>query len=364
MADQQSDQAALSNAVKTFYSKMILKDFEANTVFYAECPVKETIPLHISDTIQFTRYRKVDALYKDNTDEFTAQQLYLSSEVINVTLKERDGYIQLSRKLSLIGISSPLTQASNKIKAAAQRSLDKLVRNGIGMCVADVASATAVNMDNLAIDGGSLSSTSGTARLWSHDASVSGDRFPMYANKTRVAQSALVESIGSTALTVKSIMDGVTTLAEKNVDPMGDGYYRLIVHPRAMYQVKTSTAYKGWTAPTNDKEMRANPADDGFIGQTKIMSSTLAYNYPLSGNTLKDSSGSLFCSLLFGDEAYGCANISGHGGAKGFEFFLKESGNQSTNDPTSQKKQAAFSIYAASKVLNKSAGLWILSTEI
>lgn len=361
MADQQSTNAAISDAVKTYYSKFILKDFTAKTVWYRECPVKETIPRNISDTVQFTRYKKVNALYADNTDEFTAQQLYLSSEVVNVSLKERDGYIQLSRKLSLIGISNPLTQAADKIKNSAARSLDTLIRNGIGMAVADISTVSAVNMDNLAIDGGTLNSTGSSCRLWSAD--TTGDRFPMYANKTRVAQSALVQSIASTALSVKTIFDGVTTLATKNVDPLGDGYYRLIVHPRAMYQVKTSAAFKGWNAYTSNDELKKNPADDGFVGQTKIITTTLAYNYPLSGDTMYESSGSLFCSLLFGDEAYGCASLAGTGGAKGFDFFLKQSGSQTTSDPTNQKRQAAFSIFNNSKVLNKSAGLWLLSTE-
>lgn len=363
MADQQSTNAAISNAVKTYYTKFILKDFVPKTVWYRECPVKETIPRNISDTVQFTRYKKVNALYADNSDEFTAQQLYLSSEVVNVSLKERDGYIQLSRKLSLVGISNPLTQAAEKIKNSAARSLDKLVRNGIGMAVANQAEASSINMDNLAIDGGTLLSSGVTARLWSHDQATSGDRFPMYANKTRVAQSALVTSIASTALSVKTIFDGVTTLATKNVDPLSDGYYRLITHPRAMYQVKTSSAYKGWNSYTSNEELKKNPADDGFVGQTKIITTTLAYNYPLSGDTLKESSGSLFCSLLFGDEAYGCASLAGTGGAKGFDFFLKQSGDQTTSDPTNQKRQAAFSIFNNSKVLNKSAGLWLLSTE-
>ena len=117
MADQQSDQAALSNAVKTFYTKNILKDFEARTVFYGEAPYRETIPRGISDTVQFTRYRKISPLFANNTDQFTATQMYLSSEVLSVTLNERDGYVQLSRKLSLVGISNPLTQAAKKVKS-------------------------------------------------------------------------------------------------------------------------------------------------------------------------------------------------------------------------------------------------------
>ncbi len=88
MADQQSDHASITAVVGTFYSKKILQDFEASTVFYEACPVKEPIPVAGGKTINFDRYKKVDALYKDDSDEFTAQQLFLSAQSVTATLHE------------------------------------------------------------------------------------------------------------------------------------------------------------------------------------------------------------------------------------------------------------------------------------
>ncbi len=61
MADQQSDHAAITAVVGTFYSKKILQDFEAATVFYEACPVKEPIPVAGGKTINFDRYKKSSA---------------------------------------------------------------------------------------------------------------------------------------------------------------------------------------------------------------------------------------------------------------------------------------------------------------
>ena len=364
MADQQSTHASLSPAVNIYYEKKILEDFEPKAVFFNAAPIKTAMPKGSGNQVEFTRYRKIAALYSDNTDEFTAQQSYLSAQVINATLHERDSYVQVSRFASLAAIGPVLDQAAKKVQSQAVKTLDKLVRNDIGMCIADVAAASSVNMNNLAIDGGSLNSTGATARIWSHDAATAGDRFPVYHNKTRVAQSATVQSIAKTALTVKTVQHGVSVLTSKDVDTLGDGMFRLIAHPEATYQITTNAGFKGWFSPTSSKEVKMNPSEVGIIAGTKIMHSTLAYKFPLSGDTMSTGSGDMYCSFLFGDEAYGVTEFAGQSNRQGFSFFLKQSGPQTTSDPTNMKKQAAFSITAVAKTLNKSAGLWLLSTRL
>jgi N4-gp56 family major capsid protein len=365
MADQQSSHASLTNVVGTWYSKKILKDFEPQTQFYSLAPVKVDIPKYEGKTVNFDRFQKIDALYSDDTDEFTAQQMYLSASVVTATLHERDGYVQLSRYASLTARGNILDRAAEKVSDAARKTIDKLIRNDVGMCVADVAAASSVNMNNLAIDGGTLNSSGVTARVWSHDAAAAGDRFPMYHNKTRVAQSAQVVSFASSGMTIKTLQHGVSVLEGKDVPTMADGNYKMITHPDVAYQMTTNAGFKGWFSPTSSEAAKKSPSMVGVVAGVSIHKSTLAYKFPLSGDTLSTSSGNLYCSLLFGDEAYGATEISGaNGGRKGFQFFLKQSGPQTTSDPTNKKKQAGFSVTAAGKVLNKSAGLWILTTGL
>ena len=359
MTDQKSSDVAVTNAVKIYYEKRILKDFEPKTVFYSQAPVKQDIPQNGGKTIEFTRYLKIPALYADNSTEFSAQQMYLSAKIVQATLHERDGYVQLSKYLDLTAISKPLDQAADKVQAAGAKTLDKLVRNDIGFCVADKAVYSAGMFNDLKIDGGRLNSSGITARLWTRRS----HGFPIYHNKTRVAQSALVTSIAKTGLTVKTVQAGVNVLNGQDVEPMSDGMFRLITHPSAAYQITTQAGFKGWFSPTTAQPVKTNPMEVGVIAGTRIMSSTLAYRYPLSGDTMSTASGALFASLLFGNEAYGCSQISSAKGKNGFEFFLKQSGPQSTNDPTNKIRQASFSVLGVGKVLNKSAGLWILTTE-
>lgn len=361
MTDQQSTHAATSNAVKTYYSKRILKDFEKNTKFYQLAPVKEPIPMGSGKTIEFTRYRKIAGLRADNTNEFTAQQIYLSASIVQATLHARDGYVQLSRQAVLTSINNILDRAAEKVKNSAAQTVDILVRNDIGIIVADVANASSLNMQNMAIDGGTLNSTGITARVWSHERSAANDRFPVYHNKTRIAQSATVVSFAKSAMTVKTLQSAAQVLVGKDVDQL-NGSYHAIMHSYTAYQLTTTAGFKGWHSPTTTAPVSKLPTEATTeIAGIKIHVTNNAYCFPLSGDTMSTASGNLYATLIFGDEAYGVSEISGNG--SGFKFYLKESGPQSTNDPTDMIKQAAYSVFMVGKVLNKSAGLWVLTTQ-
>jgi len=359
MADQQSGQAALTNVVGTWYSKKILQSFEPETAYYQAAPIKEPIPMSGGKTINFDRYKAIPALYKDDSDEFTAQQMYQSAEVVTATLHERDGYVQLSRYTVLTARGRALERAADKVKHAAVKTLDKLVRNDIGACVVDKATYSANMFDNLNIDGGTLNHSGITVRLWTRR----DDGFPLYHNKTRVAQSGLVTALAASGMTVKTLQDGVRVLEGNDVPTLSDGNYRFICHPDVSYQITTNAGFKGWVSPTSSEEMKKSPIRRDIVAGASIQSTTLGYKYPLTGDTLSTASGNVYLSLLFGDEAYGVSEVTGaDGGGKGFQFFLKQSGPTTVSDPTNKKKQAAFSITAVAKVLNKSAGIWIATT--
>lgn len=359
MADQQSGHASLTNVVGTYYSKKILEAFEPETKFYSNAPVKEPIPMSTGKTINFDRYKQVAKLYSDDSDEFTAQQLYITGETVTATLHERDGYVQLSRYSELTARGGVLEQAAKKVQQAASRTLDTLVRNDIGCIVADKAVYSANAFDNLAIDGGTLNSSGITARMWTRRA----DGFPMYHNKTRLAQSATVVSFAASGMTVKTLQHGVRELEGKNVPKLGNGRYGFICHSDVAYQITTNPGFKGWISPTSSEEMKKSPVQNNIVAGASVMTSTEAYKFPVSGDTLSTASGNVYNSLLFGDEAYGVSEVSGaSGGRKGFQFFLKIPGSQTVSDPTNKKRQAGFSITAVGKVLNKSAGLWIVTT--
>lgn len=364
MPSQQSSGAGLLPALSTYYSKKSLQDFEPKTVWYMAAPETTEIPQNEGQSVSWVRYKKLPPQRSDNASEFSATQFILSAETVTARLHNRDSYVQLSRYAELTVRNKPLDQAVEKVTEQAAKSLDIMIRNDIGLMIADVANASSLNYQNMAIDGGTLHSSGRTARIWSHDQSTNGDRFPVYHNKGRLAQSALVTSIAKSGMTIKTIMAAVNVLESKDVPPLSDGYYTLITRPEVVYQITSSMAFKGWLQYTSSDSLRKSPKEVGVIAGTRIMQSTLGYKFPVSGDTLSTASGAIYASLLFGQEAYGVASVAGaNGGRKGFILYIKQSGEQTTSDPTNQKKQVGYSITGVGKILNKSAGMWILSTE-
>jgi N4-gp56 family major capsid protein len=292
-------------------------------------------------------------------DRFTARQVYLSAVTVQATLHERDQYIQLSRLASLTMISDGMDQAVNKLKSQTQKTLDKLVRNDIGVFVAEKAAYSANAFQNLQIDGGTLNSTGIAARFWTRRA----DGFPMYHNKTRIAQSATVVGVAASGMTTRTLQHAAKVLRGNDVE-MINGTYKAIMHPDVAYQLTTNAGFKGWFAPTTAEPVKGTSAELGVIAGVRILQSTQAHKFNLSGDTLSTASGNAYASLVFGDEAYGVSEIAGVGGREGFSFFIKASGSQSTNDPTNMIRQVGSSITAVARVLNKSAGLWVWTTGL
>ena len=353
MTDQASGHAAISPAVNIYYEKKILKDFEPEVLFYQHAPVKTPIPKGTGTVVEFTRYKKIAANRQDNANEFSARQLSLSAVTVQATLHERDQYIQLSRLASLTMISDGMDQATKKLKSTSQKTLDKLVRNDIGVFIAEKTTYSASAFQNLAIDGGTLNSTGIAARFWTRKT----DGFPMYHNKTRLLQSATVVGIATSGMTTRTLQHAAKVLRGNDVETI-NGVYKAIMHPDTAYQLTTNPGFKGWFSPTTTEPVKNSTAELGVIAGIRLLQSTQAHKFPLSGDTLSTASGNAYATLVFGEEAYGVSEIAG-GGREGFSFFIKASGPQSTNDPTNMIRQVGSSITAVAKVLNKSAGLWL-----
>ena len=178
-----------------------------------------------------------------------------------------------------------------------------------------------------------------------------------------VAQSSLVTSFAKSAMTLKTLQHASQVLQSKDIDTLDDGTYHFICHPYVAFQLETQAGFKGWMTYTTNEPAKRLAGTTTLVAGVTVRPSTLAYKFTLSGDTMSTASGALYCSLLLGKEAFGVTSIAGDAsGRDGFAFFLKESGPQSTGDPANKLKQAAFSITAVAKILNKSAGVWVMTT--
>ena len=365
MADQQTTHASLTDAINTYFEKKILEDFEPQTYFHSLAPIKVDMPQGSGKTVEFTRYKSIAAKRDDDADELTNYQTYLSAEVVSAVVHNRTQHVKLSRFVDLTAISNPLEQAMERVSDAARKTLDILVRNDIGIAVVDKASLSAVNMQNLKIDGGELNHSGIAVKIWTVDGNGSSNArgFDLMHNKALLAQSSSVVALGKSAMTIKTLQAAVNTLEGRDV-PTIDGNYQAIMHPTSVYQITTGAGFKGWFSPTSSEAAKRSPVAEGVVAGVKIHKSTTAYRFPLTGDTLATSSGAIMGTLVFGKEAYGVVSIQGANDRQGFNLFIKESGPQTTSDPANKIKTAAYSIFSGGKILNQNAGLWLITTEV
>ena len=159
------------------------------------------------------------------------------------------------------------------------------------------------------------------------------------------------------------IIHGISELNKRNAKPMKDGYWHGFMHPTSEYQLINSAGFKGWMKYTQADSVVRN-YNIGIIAGVKFFISSETQNFALSGDTLATGSGSLHGTVIVGRGAYGVTEIPASGQSNGFRMYIKKSGDQTTGDPVNQKMTVGWKTTMAVKVLNKSAGVILISTSI
>lgn len=219
----------------------------------------------------------------------------------------------------------------------------------------------------------------GQSNLLSGSLQISASKWqaPLWAAQyttSRVhAISAVYGGVSATLFTPAIIRAFVLKLRVKNAMPFEDGYYKCIVHPDIVNQLRGSSAFidlNKYVESGAEAFREGNLVDghvipggqaveqayEGKMEKVKFYSSTEA---PMctatSGKVSSHGNGRFYFSFLFGKYAYGVTNFDG-----GIRQFIKTPGPSTTNDPLSLFSTVGYRVIGAQKVLNPSACLWIV----
>jgi N4-gp56 family major capsid protein len=287
------------------------------------------------------------------TELTVPSQVYLSADSITATLIQRGAYAQISDLVAMTAIDPILEDAADLMGEKAAITVDTYIRDEVGFIVADIQARSSIaQRATLASSGVTVRILSGTS---------SGEGFALLHNKARIATSATVCSIAKTALSVKSIMHAVKTLRANDAEPFDDGYFVGVVHPEVVYQLETDPSWQSWNQYTNPQAMYKG--EIGKIGGVRFLASTNAPSYALTGDTLGTGSGDMYGTIIVGKHAYGVTEV-GTKKSKGYQLFVKHPSPGNTADPVDQKHTIGFKTTMAAKILNKSAGVIVLSTRV
>jgi N4-gp56 family major capsid protein len=165
-------------------------------------------------------------------------------------------------------------------------------------------------------------------------------------------------------------------LKVKNALRFEDGYYKLIMHPDMVHQLRSSSAfidlhkYVESGASTFEKGTLRNGTErglEGFLEGFKIYSSTEAPMFSTSGvlggiangkraQVSAFGGGRLYFNFAFGKGAYGVTDFDG-----GIRTFIKTPGPSSTDNPLDLYSTVGYRAIFTAKVLNPSACMWIVN---
>ena len=319
------------------------------------------MPPRSGKTVQFYRFRTQAAVTSNMTELTAPAQVYLSADTLSATLIQRGAYAKVSDMLVLTAIDPILEDAATLMGEKGARTVDTYIRDSLGFFVVDHASRSSVTLARWGT--GTMNTTGIGARVWTTDPSATtGDGFAMLQNNTRVSQSSTVVSLTTSGLTVKQIQHAAMFLRNNNVDPFDDGYYVGVIHPKAAFTLTTASGWKGWQQYTNAELIYKG--EIGRIGGVRFVETSDAPAFDLSGDTLQTNSGSVFGTYIFGPHAYGVTEIAGKANKqKGYSLFIKQLGSAGTADPVNQQATVGFKITMAAKILNKSAGVVLISNN-
>ena len=165
-------------------------------------------------------------------------------------------------------------------------------------------------------------------------------------------------------------------LKVKNARRFEDGFYKAIMHPDMIYQLRSSSAfheinkYVDAGASTYEKGTLRGGGERGLVGYLegfKVYESTEAPMFSTSGalggvangTRVQPSAfggGRLYFSFFFGKGAYGVTDFDG-----GIRTFIKTPGPQSTDNPLDLYSTVGYRAIFTAKVLNPSACFWVVN---
>lgn len=364
----------LTDEMKTFYSDYLIDQAEPELV-HDQFGQKQPIPKNGGKTIQFRKYSPLPKLTVPLEEGKTPDGQSLNMTVLEATVAQYGGYIELSDMLLLTAIDNNLVQATKLLGGQAGRTLDTITREVL----------------------------------------VGGTNV-QYAEGRVNARHLLVggEESGNHYLTVNAIRMAVRTLKRMNA-PRKDGGYVAIIHPDCSYDLMsdpnwkyphqyqdTSNIYEGEIgkiegvrfvetseakifeggnlAGDNTRNLTVkdavttanveitvseaisaeqavalagrkvaidgavytiNSASNGAAGNAKItLNEAITVNantaiYPGEGGAKGKP---VYATLVIGDDAYGVTNISDGG----LQHIVKQLGSAGTADPLNQRATAGW----------------------
>jgi N4-gp56 family major capsid protein len=284
----------LTNEMKTFYEKMLIKTAEEELLF-DQFGQKKPIPAHGGRTIEFRKYSPFAKALTPLTEGVTPDGHKITMSTITATAAQFGDYVTLSDRLILEAIDDNIVEATELSGSQAGRTLDTVTR--------DIVSA-------------------GTNVLYAP------------AGTTAVTTRA---NLTTASLITSDLILKAATILRTNIAKKIDGNYVGIVHPHVAEILKKDPKFIAWNQYTTPEKYWKG--EIGSIHGVRIIENaeakiindnTCPVKTAASGND-PATYYSVYATVIFGADAYGVTEIEGGG----LQHIVKQLG--SGDDPLNQR---------------------------
>lgn len=275
----------LSEEMKKYYSDYLI-DMADPELVHDQFGQKQPIPRNGGKTIQFRKYAPLAKALTPLTEGVTPNGQKLAVSVIEATVAQYGGYIELSDVLLLTAIDNNLIQATKLLGSQAGRTLDTITREVLN-----------------------------------------GGTNVQYADGTVASRAALQYGANTkNVLTVDCVKRAVRALKLQNT-PRIDGGYVGIIHPDCAYDL---TSDPEWRYPHQyvDTDEIYN-GEIGRVAGVRFVETTEAKIFAGAGASDRD----VYSTLILGENAYGVTEVTGGG----LVHIVKQLGSAGTADPLNQR---------------------------
>ena len=280
--------SGLSDEMKTWYSNYLIDNAEPELV-HNQFGQKHPIPKNGGKTIEFRKYSPLPKITTALQEGVTPDGQKLNMSVINATVDQYGGYVELSDMLILTAIDNNLVIATELLGSQAGRTLDTLTRDVL-------AAGTQVQ----------------------------------YAEGQVASRTAIT---AEHKLTVDAVRKAVRQLKRMNTKRI-NGSFVGIVHPDTAYDLMSDPKWvnvKTYSDPEGIYE-----GEIGKIEGVRFVEATEAKVFEGAGA----SSADVYATLILGANAYGVTEISGGG----LQHIVKQLGSAGTADPLNQRATAGRAV--------------------
>ena len=374
----------LSNLVATYYDRRMLERLVPQLMFH-QFGVKKELPKREGDHIYWHRWNNFGkGLLLSESGAGAGKGI--SATRVSASLLLFGEHAVITSYLDMVSINSVVEGAIDLFADSAALTVDFVTGRLLLWRLASLSStlgvsAAAAHMgtDVSALGGvahiGSISATDWQAPVWGiNDLASRAHAFSGGTVAQLSPKGAGATGVCSVALSPTVLRRLALKLRIKNAQPFEDGYFKAIIHPDKVHELRSSSAFIDLHKYTENmvgvvKTGRlAEAGEKGLVGvmesfkfyestEAPLFSTSSVAGVPIYARTQPSAygGGRYYFTFFFGKNSYGVTDFDG-----GVRTFIKTPGPGDTSNPLNLYSTVGYRCIMAAKVLNRSACLWLI----